>query len=98
MRKPWEDLHGLLKTMSSKLDDVDGEEKKRYHESFVSNAQSMCGLLTNLNITKDPKLEEARRALELTMLGVDIEEVKDSPIVRVDLKTKIDDILKKFDW
>lgn len=98
MRKPWGDLHDLLMTMSDKLADVNGEEKKRYHESFVSNAQGMCGLLTSLNITKDPKLEEARRSLELTMLGVDIEEVKDSPIVRVDLKTKIDDILKKFDW
>ena len=98
MRKPWGDLHGLLSGMSSKLADVDGEDKKRYHESFVSNAQAMCGLLTNLNITKDPKLEEARRALELTMLGVDIEVVKESSIMRVELKTKIDDILKKFDW
>jgi hypothetical protein len=98
MRKPWGDLHDLLRGMSGKLADIDGDEKKRYHDSFVSNAQSMCGLLTSLNITKDPKLEEARRELELTMLGVDIEEVKDSPIVRVDLKTKIDDILKKFDW
>jgi hypothetical protein len=98
MRKPWEDLHTLLSTMSTKLADVDGEEKKRYHDTFVTNAQQMCAMLTSLNITKDPKLEEARRALELTMLGVDIEDIKENPHTRVTVKSKIDDILSKFDW
>jgi hypothetical protein len=58
----------------------------------------MCGLLSNLNVTKDPKLEEARRDLELTMLGADIEAIKDSPVVRADMKAKIDNMLGKFDW
>jgi hypothetical protein len=98
MRKPWEDLHTLLSTMSSKLADVDGEDKKRYHDTFVTNAQQMCAMLTNLNITNDPKLEDARRALELTMLGVDIEDIKENAHTRVTVKSKIDDILGKFDW
>jgi len=51
-----------------------------------------------LNVTKDPLLENARRSLELTMLGVDIEAIKESPDVRSSVKAKVDDILSKFDW
>lgn len=98
MRKPWGDLHTLLVSMSEKLSSSSAEEKKRWHDTFVTNAQAMCGLLTNLNITKDPQLEEARRALELTMLGADIEELKTDQLVRDEMKTKIDSILGKFNW
>ena len=100
MREPWEKLHKTLTHISEKLTDVDGDDetKKRYHDTLITNAQELCGLLSHLNITKDPKLEEARRSLELTMLGVDIEAIKESPDVRSSVKSKVDDILKKFDW
>ena len=99
MKAPWERLHKILADMSAKLTDKEGEEgKKRYHETLVTNAQEMCELLTKLNVTNDPKLEQARRSLELTMLGLDIEDIKESPAVRSDVKNKVDDILKRFDW
>lgn len=99
MKAPWERLHKILADMSAKLTDKEGEDgKKRYHETLVTNAQEMCELLTKLNVTNDPKLEQARRSLELTMLGVDIEDIKESPAVRSDVKNKVDDILKRFDW
>lgn len=100
MREPWERLHEMLQGMSHKLVEVEGEteSRKRYHDSFVSNAQGLCNLLTKMNITNDPKLEEARRALELTMVNVDIEGIKESPEVRSSVKSKVDEILKRFDW
>lgn len=99
MKAPWERLHKILSDMSTKLTDKEGEDtKKRYHETLVTNAQEMCELLTKLNVTNDPKLEQARRSLELTVLGVDIEDIKESPAVRSDVKNKVDDILKRFDW
>jgi hypothetical protein len=98
MRKPWEDLHTMLVTMSEKRSSAGDDEKKRWHDTFVTNAQQMCSLLTNLNVTKDPKLEEARRELEQAMLGADIEEIKEDALVRVEMKTKIDSILGKFNW
>jgi hypothetical protein len=98
MRKPWGDLHTMLTTMSNKLSSAGDDEKKRWHDTFVTNAQSMCSLLTNLNVTNDPQLEEARRALELTMLGADIEEIKEDSLVRAEMKSKIDNILGKFNW
>ena len=100
MREPWEKLHKTLIHISEKLTDLEGEDetKKRYHDTLITNAQELCGLLTHLNVTKDPLLENARRSLELTMLGVDIDAIKESPDVRSSVKAKVDDILKKFDW
>lgn len=99
MREPWKKLHDTLTHISEKLTDIQGDEtKRRYHDSLISNAQALCGLLTHLNITKDPQLEEARRQLELTMLGVDIEDIKESPEARLSVKTRVDDILKRFEW
>jgi hypothetical protein len=51
-----------------------------------------------LNITNDPKLEEARRELELAMLGTNIEMIKEDPYARKDVKSKVDSILERFDW
>jgi hypothetical protein len=100
MREPWDRLHKLLTGMSEKLTDVEGddESKKRYHDTLITNAQTLCSLLTHLNVTKDPKLEQARRDLELTMLGADIDAIKESPEVRKGMKDKLDAILKQYEW
>jgi hypothetical protein len=100
MREPWDRLHKLLIGMSEKLTDVEGddESKKRYHDTLITNAQTLCSLLTHLNVTKDPKLEQARRDLELTMLGADIDAIKESPEVRKGMKDKLDAILKQYEW
>ena len=99
MREPWERLHKMLVGMSEKLTDVEGDDsKKRYHDTLISNPIELCGLLTKLNVTNDPKLEEARRQLELTMLGADIESIKEDSQSRSALKSKVDAILGKFDW
>lgn len=100
VHEAWERLHKILVDTSKKLEDVDGddEKKKRYHDTLVSNPLELCSLLTKLNVTNDPKLEEARRQLELTMLGANIETIKDDPDVRKQLKSKVDTILGKFEF
>lgn len=102
MREPWQRLHNVLTAMSAKLKDdevdADGNTKKRYHETLVTNATDLCDLLTKLNITNDPQLEAARKQLEVTMLGADIEAIKESPAVRESMKSKVDAILDKFNW
>lgn len=98
-REPWERLHATLLGVSEKLTDVEGDEsKKRYHDSLITNPLELCGLLTKLNITNDPKLEEARRQLELTMLGANIEAIKEDAHSRKELKSKVDAILDKFNF
>lgn len=104
MQDVWEKLHSMLIHMSDKLTDVEGADeddkatKKRYHDTLLTNAQEMCGMLTHLNVTNDKKLEEARRDLERTLMGVDIEDVREYPSKRKEVKAKVDAILSKFDW
>lgn len=109
MRKPWEDLHKLICNMSGKLEeelptelDASGKpvkpKQKRFHDTFISNAVELCDLLKHMNVTDDPKLEEARRKLEQVVRGVDVEDVKESIVVRSQVKTKLDTILGQFDW
>lgn len=98
MRTPWEQLHKMLTNMSAKLVESDEETKRRWHDTFLSNAHEMCGMLTHLNITKDPKLEAARRQLESALVGADIDDIKENEDTRANLKAKLDTILKGFEW
>ena len=99
MREPWERLHKTLVGMSEKLTDIEGDDaKKRYHDTLITNPLELCDLLTKLNVTNDPKLEEARRQVELTMLGANIESIKEDADTRSELKSKVDNILKRFEW
>ena len=99
MREPWERLHEMLVGISKKLTDVEGDDsKKRYHDTLISNPIELCELLTKLNVTNDPKLEEARRQLEMAMVTADIEDIKEHADSRNELKSKVDDILKRFEW
>ena len=97
MREPWERLHKTLVSISEKLKDSD-DEKKRYHDTLLTNPLELCELLTKLNVTKDPKLEEARRQVEITMLGANMDSIKEFPESRNELKSKVDAIINKFEW
>jgi len=98
VREPWLRLHGELVSISKKLTDTDGEGKKRYHDTLLSNPLELCELLTKLNVTNDPKLEEARKQVELTMLGVNMDAIKEDSETRKQVKSKVDEILGKFVW
>lgn len=100
MQEQWGKLRDMVFRMSEKLTEPDDgdEDKRRWHDTFLTNAQEMCGMLTHLNITRDPTLEEARRGLERAIAGVDIDDIKGSEDTRTDVKGKLDDILKQYEW
>jgi hypothetical protein len=100
MQEQWGKLRDMVFRMSEKLTEPDDgdEDKRRWHDTFITNAHEMCGMLTHLNITRDPTLEEARRGLERAIAGVDIEDIKGDEDTRTDMKGKLDDILKQYEW
>lgn len=99
MREPWDRLHKVLLATAEKLTDVEGDDsKKRYHDTLLTNPLELCALLTKLNITNDPKLEEARRQVEVAMLNADMESIKEDADTRSQLKSKVDAIINKFEW
>ena len=104
MQDAWQRLHDVLTHMSEKLSFVDdpvdehGNKVKRspFHATTITNAVELCGLLTKLNITNDPKLEQARQKLERALVGIDADTVKESQEIRHSVKAKVDAILDMF--
>jgi len=98
MQSAWDRLHSMCLDMSNKLTEGEEGKKKRWHNSFVDNPIELCDLLSHMNITNDPKLEQLRRQLEVTMSGANIEVLKDSLETRQALKRDVDSILKQCEW
>lgn len=107
VKELWDRLHTTLSHMSDKLTDLPTPRVKKdgteihvqvFRDSLVNNAVELCGLLTKLNVTNDPKLEYARQKLEQTLVGVDADRLREDDIKREDVKAKVDDILKAFDF
>lgn len=107
MQDIWARLHETLTHMSAKLADLTVPRETKtgekiyaqiFRDSLVGNATELCGLLSKLNITNDPKLEDARRKLEVAIAGVDAKTLRDSDSVRHDVKKKVDDILSAFNF
>lgn len=98
MREQWSKLHSMVENMSTKLIEPEDEDKRRWHDTFLTNAHEMCQMLSHLNITADPKLEDARRKLESALVGVDMDDIKEDEFVRAEVKTKVDAILSGYDW
>jgi hypothetical protein len=95
MGEAWNRLHDTLKHLSDRMDYTD-ESKKKFWDSTITNAVELCGLLSNLNVTNDPKLEEARQKLEKALTGVNASDIRESEAIRSSVKSKVDDILSMF--
>ena len=93
-----ERFHKQVSDMSEKLVETDGDTKKRWHDTFLTNPQELCRMLTHLNVTNDPDLEKARKELEATVTGASIDELKDSPVARERMKGQVDSILDNYKW
>jgi hypothetical protein len=107
MKEIWDRMHTTLTHLSTKLADSatprvkkDGTEvhAQVFRDSLVGNAVELCGLLTRLNVTDDPKLEQARLTLEKAIAGVTPDRLREDDIKREEVKAKVDEILKAFDF
>ena len=90
-----------LQSISEKCTDTGDDEeddKKRWHDTFVSNPMDLCRILKHMNLTNDPKIDEAVQRLEDVMVGKTKDMFKDSPTVRKEVKEEVDSIIKSYEW
>jgi hypothetical protein len=81
------------------IDDNTGEtkvKKRKIYDSTIQKAKEMCETFKQFNLTGNAELEEARASLELALMGVDAELIRDSDAVRSYVKRDVDNILSKF--
>lgn len=77
----------------------DGEVKvkrRKLYESTLTEALELCATFEKFNLTKDTRLEDARRSLLTVLDGLTIDQLRNSDTKRVLVKESVDDILKKF--
>jgi hypothetical protein len=91
MQDAWDRLHGTLEHM---VDRLSGEDKKIFRNSLIENALELTSLLTKLNVTKDPKLEQARKALEQSLVGVTPDELRTSVGAREEVLARVTQIME----
>lgn len=97
-RDLWDRLHGVLTHMADRLADNTEGERKIFRDSLLEAPVKLCELLTKLNVTNDPKLEAARKSLESAICNLDIKDLRESQGARLEVRTQVDDILKRFDF
>lgn len=74
------------------------KRRPKLHESMLDQGIELCSLMRDLNITNDPKLEEARKMLESALVRVDIDSLKESTEVQTATRNAMNDILSKFQF
>ena len=102
MRELWTEMHEMLSHLSERLTDAkdeDGDVKhKQFRSNIIDNVLDRCSVLTKLNITNDPKLEQARQNLERILCDTHVDTIRDSHEARNSVKSKVDEILNKMEW
>ena len=91
------ELQGIS-TKCTDTGDDDEDDKKRWHDTFVTNPIDLCRMLKHMNLSNDLKVEEARQRLEDVMAGKTKEMFKDSPTIRQEVKDEVDSIITSYDW
>jgi hypothetical protein len=91
----WQRTHEALANMSSKLA---GETKQVFRDSLVGNVREMIELLDKFNVTQDPVMKKAKTKIEYLLLGVTPDSLREDDGFRHDVKSKVDDLLKQFQW
>lgn len=91
MSDAWSRLHTTLEHM---IDRLSGDDKKIFRDSLVDNALELTNLLTKLNVTKDPKLEQARQALERSLVHVSADDLRQSKGARDEVLAKVNQIMQ----
>jgi hypothetical protein len=78
------------------VDRLSGNDKKIFRDSLVDNALELTSLLTRLNITKDSKLEQARQALEKSLVGVSADDLRESQGARQVVLSQVNAIMESI--
>jgi hypothetical protein len=94
----WTRMHDAISRLKDRLTLNEDGTRRTFHDTTVINAQELCGLLTQLNVTNDPALEKARRQLEEALDGVDPKELRKEEGERLVVLAKVSTLLDSFDW
>jgi hypothetical protein len=77
--------------------EIKKKRRPKLYDSMLEQGLELTTLLRDLNVTNDPRLEEARRELETALTRVDMDSLRESPEVQTATRSAMQSILDKFE-
>ena len=84
-----------LKNMSERLDYSNGEDKKVFRDTLVSNVVTAIDLL---GVTTDPKFVKIKQELDHAFVGVTPDALREDPTLRKNTKQAVDNAIASLDF
>ena len=78
MKEAWQRLYDRVKHMAEKLADP----KSVFRDTLVENTKEVCSILSRLNFTDDPNLEDMRQQVEASLANNHPESLRNDPDLR----------------
>lgn len=98
MQDVWERVIDEVSKLRDKMIVPEEGKRPRIFASTLEGFKDLVGSLHALNITNDPKLEEARAQIQSALEPVDIDSLRDSDEVRDSVHNKMQSVLDKFSY
>lgn len=76
--------------------DIKKKRRPKLYDSMLEQGLGLTDLLKDLNVTNDPRLEEARQQLESALSRIDMDSLRESSELQSSTKAAMEDILDKF--
>ena len=89
MNDIWHKLHDNLTTLVRQLDVNEEGKGNRLYDSVFDRAVELTEMLGTCNVTGDSQMEAMRRQMEQALHGLNLDQIKNSPTLREDTRTKL---------
>ena len=89
MNDIWHKLHDNLTTLVRQLDVNEEGKGNRLYDSVFDRAIELTEMLGTCNVTGDSQMEAMRRQMEQALHGLNLDQIKRSPTLREDTRTKL---------
>ena len=89
MHSVWQRLHDNLATLVRQLDVNEKGKGNRVYDTVFDRALELVDMLGTCNVTGDSQMEAMRRQLETALHGLNLEQIKNSPSLREETRTKL---------
>lgn len=97
MNDVWSEVRKVADHMSERLDYSGDADKKKFHNTLVSNMVDVIDKMSAYNLSNDATMEDARTRLLDAVRGVTADGLRDDPALRAETKKRVDEVRKMID-
>ena len=97
MNDVWSEVRKVTDHMSERLDFTGDGDKKKFHNTLVSNVLDVVDKMSAYNLAGDPTMEAARLKLKDALRGITPDALREDPSLRADTKRSVDEVRRIID-